>query len=142
MFGKLVLMIQQRKSCYCAFCKTQRKVYSSKHLNMFGIVGLVLLSYVLSYVIWDSPDSRGLITLGLMLFTAELFCQLRWRQSMICKNCGFDPVIYVRDPSLAGEKIKEFIHLRSESPQFLLKPALNLPVRRVSQKGENLSLHG
>lgn len=135
-------MIQKRNSCYCAFCKTSRKIYTSKHLNFIGIIGLILLSYVLSYVIWQRPDSRGLFILGFLLFISEGSAQLRWRRSMVCQNCGFDPVVYVKNPELAGLKIKEFIKMRAENPDFLLKPALHLPKRRMHVAGENLSLRG
>lgn len=133
---------QNRKSCYCAFCKNTRKVYSSKHMSLAGIIGMVLLSYVMTYSIWHQPDPRGLIILASLLMIGEGATQLRWRQALICKHCGFDPVIYMKNPELAGAKIKEFMKLRSERPEFLLKPVLNLPARRVSTGGENLSLRG
>lgn len=108
---------------------------------------MVLLSYVMTYAIWHQPDIRGLIIMGTLLMVGESATQLRWRQSMVCQHCGFDPVIYVRSPELAGAKIKDFMKQRSERPEYLLKPALNLAPRRVSAentqpRGENLSLRG
>lgn len=135
-------MIQNRKSCYCAFCKNTRKVYTSKHLGMMGIVGMVLLSYVMTHAIWHQPDPRGLVILGALLLGGESCTQLRWRQSLLCQHCGFDPVLYMKSPDLAAVKIKAYMKMRSETPEFLLKPALNLPTRRVSVHGENLSLRG
>lgn len=136
-------MIQNRKSCYCAFCKNTRKVYTSKHLSMMGIIGLVLLSYVMTFVIWHQPDVRGLVILGTLLMMGESATKLRWRQSLLCQHCGFDPMLYMKNPELAAVKIKAFIKTRSEDPAFLLKPALNLPTRRApSYGGDNLSLRG
>lgn len=136
-------MIQNRKSCYCAFCKNTRKVYSSKHMSMLGIVGMVVLSYVLTHVIWHQPDVRGLVILGALLMGSEISTQLRWRQSLLCQHCGFDPVLYMKSPDQAAVKIKAYMKTRSEDPSFLLKPALNLPTRRApSYGGENLSLRG
>ena len=142
-----MIQVQNRKSCYCAFCKNTRKVYSSKHMSLSAIVGMVLLSYVMTYAIWHQPDIRGLIILGTLLMVGESATQLRWRQSMVCQHCGFDPVIYVRSPELAGAKIKDFMKTRSERPEYLLKPALNLATRRApavntQPRGENLSLRG
>lgn len=137
------MVISRRTSCYCAFCKNTRKVYSGKHLSLMGIVGVVLLSYVMTYIIWQQPDIRGLIILGTFLMIGESTTQLRRRQSLVCKNCGFDPAIYVKSPELAAAKIKEFIRTRSEKPEFLLRPALNLPKRKAAAPtGENLSLRG
>lgn len=138
-----MIQMQNRKSCFCAFCKNTRKVYTSKHMSLSGIVGMVVLSYVMTYAIWHQPDIRGLVILGTLLMVAEGATQLRWRQALVCQHCGFDPVIYVRSPELASVKIKDFMKMRSERPEFLLKPALNLPTRRAPQpRGENLSLRG
>lgn len=136
-------MIKNRKACYCAFCKNTRKVYSSKHMSMVGIVGMVLLSYVMTHVIWHQPDIRGLVILGTLLLLGEGATQLRWRQSLLCQHCGFDPILYMKSPQLAAVKIQDYMKTRSEKPEFLLKPALNLASRRApSRGGENLSLHG
>ncbi|MFN3455338.1 MAG: hypothetical protein ACK41T_10300 [Pseudobdellovibrio sp.] len=142
-------MIQQRSSCYCAFCKNTRKVYTSKHLNFAGIISLVVLSYIVSYLIWGGPDVRGLGILAILLVVTEGFTQLRWRQSMICLNCGFDPIVYLRDPQAAAQKIKDFMKYRAERPEYLLKPAVHMPVRREASathanksKPSQLSLRG
>ncbi|MES2801090.1 MAG: hypothetical protein V4654_01240 [Bdellovibrionota bacterium] len=114
---------------------------------MVGIIGMVLLSYVMTFVIWHQPDVRGLVILGTLLMVGESCTKLRWRQSLLCQHCGFDPMLYMKNPELAGVKIKAFMKTRSEDPSFLLKPALNLASRRApvapSQRyGENLSLRG
>lgn len=140
------MLTGNRKTCYCAFCKNTRKIYTSKHMNLMTIVGLVLLSYVITYSIWQQPDARGLYIMALLLFIGEAATQVRWRQKIVCQNCGFDPVLYVKNPEAAAVRVKEFMKLRSEKPEFLLKPALNLPTRRViassAERGQNLSLRG
>lgn len=75
---------------------------------------------------------------GTLLIIGELFAQTKWRTAMICRNCGFDPVVYVRNPEQAGLKIKAFLEKRSESPEHLLMPPVVLPKKSV--KGKNLSL--
>jgi len=147
-------MIQKRSECYCAFCKNTRKIYTSKHLNFAGIVGLILFSYLLTHILWQHADVRGLAILALFLVVGEGFSQLRWRQSMVCTHCGFDPVLYIKDVSQAAVNIQNFIKRRSEKPEYLLKPALKLPVRKMIHSdlnnqqqehisiGKNLSLRG
>ncbi|MFN3696457.1 MAG: hypothetical protein ACK4VO_03365 [Pseudobdellovibrio sp.] len=144
-------MFQRRSECYCAFCKNTRKVYLSKHLNLAGVVGLVLLSYVVTSIIWQEADIRGLAILGVLLIVAEAFTRLRWRQSMICGHCGFDPVIYVQSPDRAAQKIQNYMRRRTERPEFLLKPALKLPQRKQVERqstddkrsvGSQLSIRG
>lgn len=135
-------LISNRRSCFCAFCKTPRKVYKSKNLSTLSIVSIVGLSFLITQVIWQSLDPRGLVILGLMLAGGEVFSQIRYRQAMICTNCGFDPILYLRDPEAAGLRIKDFIQYRSEKPEYLLRPPVKMPVRKVSKKGEKISLRG
>ncbi len=144
-------MIQKRTACYCAFCKTTRKVYTSQFLNIWGIAGILIFSYILTLVIWEHPDIRGLGVFGFTLVIAESFTQLRWRQSMICQNCGFDAVLYIKDKNLAAAKIKDYMKIRESKPEFLLKPSLPRAQHSKDKKLElkvnnpistNLSLHG
>lgn len=124
-------MFAQRQECYCAFCKTKRKVYRRKNLSFVEVVGLFLFSALVSYLIWTPFDIRGLGFLMLMLGIGELFLRLRWRQSMICQNCGFDPIVYLKDVDRAAQNVKDFLDRRKDDPSFLLKPALNLPFRKI-----------
>ncbi|WP_148284967.1 hypothetical protein [Pseudobdellovibrio exovorus] len=114
-------------------------MYVNKHLGLMDVLGLVLLGITLTYAIFKGLDPRGLLIVGLLLIVAETFAQTRWRTSMICRNCGFDPVVYVRSPEQAGLKIKAFLDRRSESPEHLLRPPVVLPVKK-EVKGQNLSL--
>lgn len=134
-------MLSQRKSCYCAFCKVERKVYAHKHLSLVDIFGLVLLGITVTYAVFKSLDPRGLYFVGLLLMIAEAFAQAKWRTSMVCRNCGFDPVIYVRSPEQAGLKIRAFLDTRAESPAHLLRPPVAMPNKKEKvTKGKNLSL--
>lgn len=124
-------MFTHRRSCYCAFCKTPRKVYKSKNLSIFQVLSLIFLSVIITRVVYNSFDPRGLSIVGLFLLVGEIFSQIKWRASMTCQNCGFDPVLYVKDQEKAGLKIKAFLEKRPESAAHLLRPAVKLPVIRV-----------
>jgi len=132
-------MLAQRKSCYCAFCKVERKVYTSKHLRLIDILGLVMLGITFTYVIFRSLDPRGLFIVATLMVVSEIFMQTKWRTSMICRNCGFDPVVYVRSPEQAGLKIKAFLDRRAEAPEHILRAPVTYPARK-EKKGQNLSL--
>jgi hypothetical protein len=129
-------MLHRRIQCYCAFCKNPRKVYRGKHLNFASLVGLILLSYICTYCLWQNPDPRGLFIVACFVCIGEIVVQMRWWQSMICKNCGFDPIIYLKDPALAGEKIKDFLQKRSVSADYLLKPPVRISARPASTSHE------
>ena len=132
-------MITSRKSCYCAFCKTPRKVYTDKHLSYVEVLALVILSIIFTFAFYQNLDSRGLYFVVALLLIGESFSQFKWRASMICSNCGFDPVVYVRSPEQAGLKIKAFLEKRNDSPEHLLRSPVILPLKK-RKKGENLSL--
>jgi hypothetical protein len=132
-------MLSNRKSCYCAFCKVQRKVYASKNLSLIDVTGLVFLGIICTYAVYKNLDPRGLFFVILLLLAGEAFAQAKWRVSMICSNCGFDPIVYVRSPEQAGLKVKAFLDKRADSPEHLLRPPVVLPLKKET-KGKNLSL--
>ncbi len=139
-------MLKHRHSCFCAFCKTSRKVYKHKSLLLTEIFGLIFLGIVVTYVVYKSFDPRGLIFVGILLLVGEIFSQLKWRGSMVCQNCGFDAVLYLRDPEQAGLKIKAFLEKRADSPAHLLRPPVILPtikaenLKKPAAPPQNLSL--
>jgi len=110
-------------------------------MSLVDILGLVLLGVTLTYTVYKSLDPRGLFFIGILLLTGEAFTQTKWRTSMVCRNCGFDPVIYVRNPEQAGLKIKAFLDKRAESPAHLLRRPVVGPIKKEkTTKGQNLSL--
>ncbi len=128
-------MFKQRRSCYCAFCKTPRKVYKHKNLSYFEVLSLIFLSIIFTFVIYKSMDPRGLFIVAAFLLFGEIFTQVKWRSAMVCQNCGFDPVLYIRDHELAGLKIKAFLEKRPNSASHLLRPPIVLPkVKAVPSK--------
>ena len=117
----------------------ERKVYVKKHLSLIDVLGLTGLGMILTLTVFKSFDPRGLGIVGVLLLLAELFIQTKWRTSMICRNCGFDAVLYMRSPEQAGLKIKAFLDKRAESPQHLLMPPIRVTAKKQT-KGQNLSL--
>lgn len=103
------------------------------------VLALIGFGVVLTFAVFKALDPRGLAIVGTLLIIGELFTQTKWRTAMVCRNCGFDPVIYIRDPEKAGLKIKAFLERRSELPEFLLRPPVVLPTKK-EPKGKNLSL--
>lgn len=106
--------------CFCAFCKTDRRIYSKKHVNLTNVVAAILLSGAITQAYWGELDPRGLVLFCLTLVGSEIFIYLRWRNSLICNLCGFDPVIYKRSPEEASERVRAFYKQSLEDPNFLL----------------------
>lgn len=64
---------------------------------------------------------------AVFLALTEVFIQLRWRMSVPCRQCGFDPVLYIKDQERAVEKVTLHLKSRKENPNNLLAKPLNLP---------------
>ncbi len=65
----------------------------------------------------------------------EIFSNLRWRLAIVCKYCGFDPVVYLKNPEMAAEKVKNFMLDRKNSANFLLstKQYEQIPRRKIQK---------
>lgn len=132
----------QRKECYCAFCKSPRKVYTERSIQLRHIFLSFLLSIAFSFIIWRTYDPKSLIFGVVAMMLAEVFVRIRWRIHIVCRNCGFDPALYVKDPGRAAEVVKNFLDRRKADPEFLLKPPLNLPARPVPAEDKKTKAPG
>jgi hypothetical protein len=117
---------------FCGFCKCERNVYTKVHVAWTDVLGCAVLSTLLVLIIWQSFDPRGFLFFGLLLGIGEFLIQLRWRVSIACPYCGFDPVLYRRQPSRAAEQVKAHLDRRRADPNYILssKPYANLPARK------------
>ena len=79
------------------------------------------------YAFWGAFDPRVLVIMAVFLAMTETFIQIRWRLSVACKQCGFDPVLYVKEPEKAAQKVSLHLQNRREDPKYLLAKPLNLP---------------
>lgn len=120
--------MMKRQEIYCAFCKNKRVVYGKKHISFENIFLSLLFSLVVMVISWQEVDARACIVFLLGLIIAEMFIQIRWRVSIVCKNCGFDPVLYTQNTSQAADRVQEHLDLRKQDPDHCFKPPLNLPV--------------
>ncbi len=131
----LGLFKKRSSHCYCAFCRSPRKVYVKKSISLLNIFTSAIAAAAMTYIIWQEVDPRGLLFLLCLLVVSEIAIQIRRRISLICKHCGFDPIIYIKNPEQAAEKVKLFLEKRKEDPNYLLAKPLNLPPqKKPSQK--------
>lgn len=114
------LISRLRGRCFCAFCKSERKIYLKKHIDLTNVGGALLMSLAVSQAYWGTPDPRALVLFCVTLVILEVFVYMRWRSAIICNLCGFDPMTYKRSPEKAAEKVRAFYNEREEDPQFQL----------------------
>ena len=115
------------RRCYCAFCKSERNVYRKRHVGAFDVALAMGAAILMSFIVWQDIDPRLAVFFVLAVGLAELFIVLRWRLSIMCSRCGFDPVLYRRSPAAAAAKVKEHYKVRSEDPMWLMSPPPKLP---------------
>jgi hypothetical protein len=121
-------MFQASKRCYCAFCRTKRTVYLHRHVSAPDVLLALAASILLSFVFWQELDPRLLVLFAIGLGIAEVFIVIRWRVSIACPHCGFDPVLYKKSPQLAVSRVKSYMALRREDPMSAFSPPPKLPV--------------
>ena len=92
-----------------------------------NILAAAMASVVVMFAIWQEYDPRVMVVFVVCLAISEVFVQIRWRLSVVCRTCGFDPILYVKDPEAAAGKVKVQLDRRKEDPKYLLAKPLNLP---------------
>lgn len=136
------LISRLRGRCFCAFCKAERKIYLKKHVDLTNVGGAVLLAMTAGQVIWGAPDPRALVLFCIAIVSGEVFVYLRWRASLVCNLCGFDPIIYKRSPEKAAQAVRAFFDERSENPNFWLSrsPLLERQKQKRAQERKEAEL--
>ena len=130
---------QSRVRCFCAFCKSERKIYRKRRSDVTNIAWSGFGALSLMFALFQEFDPRVFLFFVSFLIVAEVFVQTRWRTSIVCRHCGFDPILYVKSPNLAAQKVKFRLDERKNDPASLLSRPLNLP--KVKPSGRTLSKH-
>lgn len=121
-------MFKVSRQCYCAFCRSERLVYVKRHLSLIDFSLSAATSALLSVIVWQDLDPRAFVFFAFCLGFSEIFIQVRWRLSIACPRCGFDPVLYKKNPTLAADRVKNFMARRREGPLSAFAPMPKLPV--------------
>lgn len=81
---------------------------------------MALLGTIVTALVWRELNPKGILLFVSLLMVAEFVVQIRWRMGLACGACGFDPLLYSRNPDQAAQKVRDFYQRRSEQPDFLL----------------------
>lgn len=71
---------------------------------------------------------------------SDIFIYLRWRMTIVCRMCGFDPVLYKQSPEKAKERVKQFFKEQVENPEFWLTKSPLLHVQKRIRENEKRAL--
>lgn len=94
---------------------------------MVQISFVTILSLALNALIRGSVDQYFLFLLFPQLMIGEMAVRMRYRASLVCQSCGFDPVVYRRDYKKARSLVQQTLETRRNDPAQLLKKPLHLP---------------
>jgi hypothetical protein len=127
-------LFQTSKSCYCAFCRSPRLVYKKRHVSVVDVIYALVATLLMSLMIWQDLDPRASVVFALFIGLSEVFIMLRWRLSITCPHCGFDPVLYKRSPERAANQVNVHMLARRQSPMSAFTPPPRLPTLRRPPK--------
>lgn len=114
-------------------------MYRKRHVSFFDVILSAMTSAVLSLIFWQELDPRLVIFFVLAVGIAQIFIVLRWRMTIACAKCGFDPVLYKRKPDLAAARVKSHYKTRMEDPMSVFSPPPKLPALVKSKIQQSVS---
>ena len=113
-------MAKVQEKCFCAFCKNERRVYLRRHIGFSEVLSSLLLSVLFSFIFWQQLRAEALAFFVMVLIITECLIHFRYRLGLACPYCGFDPILYRRDPQAAARVVKDFMERRKQDPLFYL----------------------
>lgn len=72
------------------------------------------------WALWFEVDPRAVIIFVLSLAISEIFIQIRWRLSLVCPHCQFDPLVYLKSPDRAAERVRRHFDSIQESTSYVM----------------------
>ncbi len=130
-------MFNDRKKCLCAFCGNIKKVYTQKNITFIHMVLCFMVSLFFMWSFWQTWDLRSALVFLTCLCVMEILIHIRWRLSLVCKQCGFDPLVYLKNKNLAASQVKSYLDRRKLNPNFLLAPTVKIKPIIKNSKSKN-----
>lgn len=93
-------------SFICPLCRLSRRVpmHPKPQPRHFGQV--LLTSAFFTLLTWSLFTWKGLVSFIPFWCTFEVFYRTRARATLFCKNCGFDPYLFLQDTDLAKQEVE------------------------------------
>lgn len=107
---------KESRDCFCALCRSPRRLRYSRHLKNSHYFQIIVLTIVLSAILYPWLSFKGLASLPLVWVAFESIHKSLYRKDLKCPFCGFDPKWYKKDVKLARRKVEEFLKANPESP--------------------------
>jgi hypothetical protein len=102
--------------CFCALCRSPRKLRYSRHLSNMHYGQILVLTLVFTYLTFPWLSWKGAMSLPVIWMMFESIHKSLYRKDLKCPFCGFDPKWYKKDVKLARQKVEEFLKQNPDSP--------------------------
>lgn len=109
-------MKKNSKECFCALCRSPRKLRYSRFLSKQHYGQILVLTLVVTASLYPWLDWKGMASLPLIWGLFESIHKSLYRKDLKCPYCGFDPKWYRKDVKLARQKVEEFLKQNPGSP--------------------------
>lgn len=109
-------MKKNAKECFCALCRSPRKLRYSRHLTKLHFGQILVLTLVFTFVTFPFLSWKGAMSLPIIWALFESIHKSLYRKDLKCPYCGFDPKWYKKDVKLARQKVEEFLKQNPDSP--------------------------
>lgn len=109
-------MKKSSNECFCACCRTPRKLRYARYLTKMHYAQILVLTLVFAAATFPWLVWKGLFALPLIWGIFESTHKSLYRKDLQCPYCGFDPKWYRKDVKLARQKVEEFLKQNPDSP--------------------------
>jgi hypothetical protein len=109
-------MKKSSRECFCALCRTPRKLRYSRHLSKLHYGQILVLTLGFTAVTFPWLSWKGAFSLPIIWALFESIHKSLYRKDLKCPYCGFDPKWYKKDIKLARQKVEEFLKQNPDSP--------------------------
>ncbi len=109
-------MKKTMRDCYCALCRSPRKLRYSRFLTKLHYGQILVLALVFTAAAFPLFGWKGVGSLPLIWALFESIHKSLYRKDLMCPYCGFDPKWYKKDVKFARQKVEEFLKQNPDSP--------------------------
>jgi hypothetical protein len=126
--------IQKR---FCAFCSSERRLYMKKHAGFADFAMALFMSALIMWSRWQEMNPKAIGIFVAIVMAMEVVIQLRYRLNLTCQYCGFDPVLYKKDPETAAKMVKAHMDRIRGDADFLLSEKAQNTLKRLKRVRRN-----
>ncbi|MBX7231894.1 MAG: hypothetical protein K1X29_07385 [Bdellovibrionales bacterium] len=115
----MIKFLSKPQECFCAFCGSTRKVLRRRQPLGIHFFGSAILTAIITLLVWEELHPKGLVLWGIIFSLLETSNLWLWRIGIICPHCGFDPILYLKNPQQAAKRVRNLFDRKKQKEDFL-----------------------